>query len=464
MVPRTQVFISYSHADSDHLHRLRVHLKPYERNSKIDVWNDTKIQTGQRWREEIRRALDQAAVAILLVSADFLASDFIAENELPPLLEAAEREGMKIMPVILKPCAFLDVQSISGFQAVNDPDRPLIALAESERERIWVQLARDVHFALQEFITKPEPAVQPEVPMQRPKLPSKSPAILQQIVDAGWKFSALKGLPSPDRPVDERGQRELILEGGALRLYRIGPDVLYALVVNHTQPSYQEFKALARNESFLVAHQGRYTSVLRIAPVSETTRAELASKEWTPQELEARLGKPTNRVHNHGIGSFTVTYVPQGLVFEEATTLKLDKAPAEDIWQRHAELLVNRFNKIDGILAHGKASPDGQFRAAHLNGGVYWSQWMVVRETGKSEMLFQAEYFIKDYFWLDSRRLVYAVVQPILSYEFHVIDAIAGKALGRVKVEDQVEEFGPIEGKAIWYTGKDGVRHQVNVP
>lgn len=150
MVARTQVFVSYSHADSEHLLRLKVHLRPYERQSLLEVWSDTQIRAGQQWKKEIEAALGRTAVAILLVSADFLASDFVAENELPPLLAAAKIEGVKIMPVILKPCAFLATETLSVYQAVNDPAKPLVALSEADRELVWVRLAAEVHSTIQE--------------------------------------------------------------------------------------------------------------------------------------------------------------------------------------------------------------------------------------------------------------------------------------------------------------------------
>lgn len=152
-MPRDQVFISYSHADREHLARLRIHLRPFERKGLVEVWVDTRLETGDEWREEISDAIDRASVAVLLISADFLASDFISDNELPPLLAAAQEEGVRIIPVILKPCAFSDMPELERFQAVNDPSAPLIALTESDREAIWVEVARSVRdgFALAEI-------------------------------------------------------------------------------------------------------------------------------------------------------------------------------------------------------------------------------------------------------------------------------------------------------------------------
>jgi len=145
---RTKVFISYSHEDKDWLERLKIHIKPFEKKGIIDFWDDTKIKTGMLWREEIKKALDTTKVAVLLISANFLASDFIIENELPPLLLAAEKEGAVIIPVILRPCAFSDSE-LEKFQSINPPSKALSGMNEHEQEEVLVNAAKSIKEALE---------------------------------------------------------------------------------------------------------------------------------------------------------------------------------------------------------------------------------------------------------------------------------------------------------------------------
>jgi hypothetical protein len=144
---RTKVFVSYSHADEKWLKMLQVHIAPLERNGIVVLWDDTKIAAGRKWREEIATAIQSAKVAVLLISAYFMASEFIAENELPPLLEAAEHEGTVILPVIISPCV---MGNISDFQAVNPPSKPLVDLNRGDRDRVWVNVVESITAALNE--------------------------------------------------------------------------------------------------------------------------------------------------------------------------------------------------------------------------------------------------------------------------------------------------------------------------
>ena len=145
---RGKVFISYCHADEEFLHRVLVHLRPLERDGLISLWSDTNIKAGDRWREEIHRALNDARIAVLIVSADFLASDFIITNELPPLLVAAEEKGTRIIPLIVKPSRFVRYDQLARFQALNDPKQPVIRMSESEREELYARLAESIELEL----------------------------------------------------------------------------------------------------------------------------------------------------------------------------------------------------------------------------------------------------------------------------------------------------------------------------
>jgi hypothetical protein len=146
---RNEVFISYSHKDKRWFERLRVHLTPLERSGALHRWDDTMISPGNEWRKEIKAALVRARVVVIMVSADFLASDFIATDELPPILKAAEQDGAVILPLIVSPSQFQRTPQLSRYQSVNDPSRPLIKMSKTQREETLVNLAVRISDLLQ---------------------------------------------------------------------------------------------------------------------------------------------------------------------------------------------------------------------------------------------------------------------------------------------------------------------------
>jgi hypothetical protein len=149
--PRLDVFVSYSHDDDPKwLNRIRVHLARLIREGKVQLWDDTRLKAGERWRDEIRTALARARVAVLLISADFYASDFIANDELPPLLEAERERGLLILGVHINYSSFDSDRILSEYQTINAPDQPLESLGtRAEQEKVFDKLRRRIEELLE---------------------------------------------------------------------------------------------------------------------------------------------------------------------------------------------------------------------------------------------------------------------------------------------------------------------------
>lgn len=139
-----RVFISYSHADKEPwLERLLIHLKPLTIKPGIEVWSDKEISIGEKWFPKIEEALLNSQVSILLISADFLASDFINKEELPRILQSSQEHGSSVIPIITSPCNFSAHNELLKFQAVN-LSTPLVNITRGEQESIFQQVAQRV--------------------------------------------------------------------------------------------------------------------------------------------------------------------------------------------------------------------------------------------------------------------------------------------------------------------------------
>ena len=138
------VFISYSHVDEPVKERLVRHLRALARGARVEVWDDRRIELGEAWRAEIRDALQRADVAILLVSADFLASSFIQEHEVPVILERRAQGTLRVVPLIVQPCNWADLEWLREIQAYPRDAKPLSEKAHPQVERELAKLARRI--------------------------------------------------------------------------------------------------------------------------------------------------------------------------------------------------------------------------------------------------------------------------------------------------------------------------------
>lgn len=141
---KKKIFISYSHEDEKWLTILQKHLNSLLNiDDSFEYWDDTRIKAGDRWKEEIENNLQECKIAILLISAAFLASDFINKNELPPILSRVDNDGVRILPVIVSSSLFKESQ-LNCFQAFNNPDEPLDLEEKPKQEKLLVDLAREI--------------------------------------------------------------------------------------------------------------------------------------------------------------------------------------------------------------------------------------------------------------------------------------------------------------------------------
>jgi tetratricopeptide (TPR) repeat protein len=138
------VFISYSHKDKVWKDRLLTHLRISEREGLLELWDDQRIAAGTEWRTEIQKAIDAADIGILLISADFLVSDFIRGEEIPHMLERRSKAGMRIVPVMVRSCDWQIVSWLTPIQIRPTGARPLADFRGDRRDSEMAAIAREV--------------------------------------------------------------------------------------------------------------------------------------------------------------------------------------------------------------------------------------------------------------------------------------------------------------------------------
>jgi hypothetical protein len=131
------VFASYSHRDEKWRRRFERLSKPLSRVEKIEFWSDERLSAGT-WETQIQNAMNDAEVALLLVSDSFLESDYIMQVEFPYFLKAYKERGLMIVWAYLSPCDLKRSKEITQFQAMGDLT-PMSSKTESEWKKTMLK-------------------------------------------------------------------------------------------------------------------------------------------------------------------------------------------------------------------------------------------------------------------------------------------------------------------------------------
>ena len=133
-----EVFFSYSHKDEDLCDELNAHLAALKRQSAIKNWTDRRIAAGDEWLNEIKRHLDSADLILLLVSSDFINSDFCYLIETSRALLRHESGDARVIPVIVRPVDWQGLP-ISKLQALPKDSEPVTSW--TDRDEAWLNVA-----------------------------------------------------------------------------------------------------------------------------------------------------------------------------------------------------------------------------------------------------------------------------------------------------------------------------------
>ena len=160
------VFFSYSHKDEELRDELAIHLKMMERQGLIGSWHDRLISGGTEWANAIDDNLNIADVILLLISANFLASDYCYDIELKRAMERHEAGEARVIPIVLKPCDWT-YAPFGKLQALPQPAKPVTQW--SDRDEAFLNISQGLRLAVKEFAQQKMQLKAETISNQKPK-------------------------------------------------------------------------------------------------------------------------------------------------------------------------------------------------------------------------------------------------------------------------------------------------------
>lgn len=138
---KISVFMSYSHTDEEYLKEINKHLSVLKRSSKIDTWSDKEILGGSDLDEEIKKHLENDDIILLLISSDFLASDYCYDTEMKTAIARHEKQDCKVIPIIVRECDWYEAP-FGRLKAWPKDGKPIKSF--EDRDEAYTQIAKNL--------------------------------------------------------------------------------------------------------------------------------------------------------------------------------------------------------------------------------------------------------------------------------------------------------------------------------
>jgi len=146
-----ELFFSYAHEDERYRERLERHLSTLRNEGLIVDWYDGKIQPGTDWDDEIRTHLGRADIVLFLVSADFLASEYIGRVEIADALARGQSGDAQVIPVVVNPCDW-STTPLAELQALPSGAKPITTWRHAEEA--YLDVARGIRAAAESLLAQ----------------------------------------------------------------------------------------------------------------------------------------------------------------------------------------------------------------------------------------------------------------------------------------------------------------------
>ena len=143
-----EVLFSYSHADEDLRNKLEIHLAMLKRDGLISAWHDRRITAGRELDPAINEHIETAGIILLLVSPEFLASEYCYEIEMKRALERHDAGEARVIPIILRPCDWLN-SPLKRLRATPRDGKPVVKHANIDDA--FLEIAQDIRAAIAEL-------------------------------------------------------------------------------------------------------------------------------------------------------------------------------------------------------------------------------------------------------------------------------------------------------------------------